>query len=1278
MASSSSPFSSSSCINYEVFLSFRGEDTRETFTSHLFYALCQKKVKTFMDEDIEKGEKISADLLSAIIEGSKISVIVFSEHYADSRWCLDELIKVLECKKLNSQIVVPVFYRVHPSDVRKQKGSFGKSFGENEKRFQKMPEKVQNWRDALTEVSYLSGHESTKFRNDAILVDIIVKDVLKKLEDLTISTDFSGLVGIHSRIEKVKSLLCIESSDSQIVGIWGMGGIGKTTLAKIIFKKHSSDFVGKIFVENVREKLEKGVGLELLQKEILSELLDEKNVKSGPNIPQYTNKRLQRMRLLIVLDDVSKLEQLEYLVGGLDQFGRGSKIIITTRDREVLLEFGIDNIYEFEVFNTNEALKIFCNHAFKQNPCFEDFLELSKKAVDYAKGNALALKVLGCYFHGKNQIDWEKGLCNLSQISSSSIHNMLKISYNELHLDEKSIFLDIACFFKGEDKDWVMDILGDDRVIVDYRLNVLVDKSLISRLKDNKLQMHDLLQEMGREIVRQESIKDPGKRSRLWQYKDVYDVLKKNKGTDSIEGIFLDMSNIRDLDLTPGAFAKMSNLRLLKIYVPHHVDISNMGSKVHLLKALAYLPDELRYLHWHGYPWRTLPMNFNPENLIELNLPYSKVEQLWEGKKEASKLKIIDLHHSDYFSRIPDPVETPNLERIIVSYCNKLSCLPSSIQNFNNLRLLSFKGFTGLSCFPNNIQFRSLIDIDLSDCINLTKFPSITGNVMTLTLCRTAIEEVPSSIQRLTSLTKLNLGGCKRLTFLSTSICKLKSLYRLDLGYCSKFENFPEILEQMESLEYINLGSTKIKELPSSIELLTGLTKLEFDFCSELGNLPTNLGKLKSLKFIQGNHSAISQLPSSFKDLKKLEEADFSSCRGLVLPPLSSFSDLRNLVLAGTRVRKIPQDIGCLSSLESLDLSKNNFKNLPASIKQLSRLKELNLDGCSMLESLPEMPRSLSHLTAVNCKRLESLPGLPECPEILDASLLEKLYQSSDAFSSKVIEYKVRACPKLKKKAKDILSDSQLRIQHMAVASLYEKIPVGFRIFLSGSAIDIPEWFSNRRSGSSIIIQLPPHCSKTNLIGFAFCVVFGFEEDFDGRGQLFSIDRDYLSEINSRTWTFSSLADWNEVVLGFDPSTNVKLCCIEDHITVSYDFSVHCYITKGLSPEVKCCGVCPVYSHPSETPPNTFTVNMVPPTEEEIKSHSEFHDKVGMSEASESHGSSDDQEVEPSHKRICAEQQSCFSSQIFQRRIFSFAFLIIFVLLLFILSSIPVRTLALI
>ncbi|XP_031263557.1 TMV resistance protein N-like [Pistacia vera] len=142
---------------YDVFLSFRGADTRNTFTSHLYAALCQKKINAFIDdEELKRGEQISPSLLNAI-EQSKISLIIFSEGYASSRWCLEELEKILECKNSYGQIVIPVFYGVYPSDVRNQTGTFGKVFDELEKDRQEM---LQRWRTALREAANLSGFDS--------------------------------------------------------------------------------------------------------------------------------------------------------------------------------------------------------------------------------------------------------------------------------------------------------------------------------------------------------------------------------------------------------------------------------------------------------------------------------------------------------------------------------------------------------------------------------------------------------------------------------------------------------------------------------------------------------------------------------------------------------------------------------------------------------------------------------------------------------------------------------------------------------------------------------------------------------------------------------------------------------------------------------------------------------------------------------------------------------------------------------------------------------------
>ncbi|XP_052305778.1 putative disease resistance RPP13-like protein 1 [Populus trichocarpa] len=177
MASSSS--SSRPGWDYDVFLSFRGEDTRKNFTDHLFTALQKAKVRTFRDDDeLRIGEEISLQLPKAIQE-SKISIVVFSKGYASSTWCLDELEKILDCKHTTGQIVIPVFYDIDPSDIRKQTGSFAEAFDKHEERFKEEMEKVQKWRKALLEAANLSGLDRRSIANghESKLIQKIVEDV---------------------------------------------------------------------------------------------------------------------------------------------------------------------------------------------------------------------------------------------------------------------------------------------------------------------------------------------------------------------------------------------------------------------------------------------------------------------------------------------------------------------------------------------------------------------------------------------------------------------------------------------------------------------------------------------------------------------------------------------------------------------------------------------------------------------------------------------------------------------------------------------------------------------------------------------------------------------------------------------------------------------------------------------------------------------------------------------------------------------------------------------
>ena len=140
-----------------MFLSFRGTDTRHGFTGYLYKALCDRGIRTFIDdEELQRGEEITPSLVKAIQE-SRIAIPVFSMNYASSSFCLEELAKIMECVKWKGRLVLPVFYNVDPSDVRHQRGTYGEALARHEERFKDNMEKVHNWRDALHQAANLSG-----------------------------------------------------------------------------------------------------------------------------------------------------------------------------------------------------------------------------------------------------------------------------------------------------------------------------------------------------------------------------------------------------------------------------------------------------------------------------------------------------------------------------------------------------------------------------------------------------------------------------------------------------------------------------------------------------------------------------------------------------------------------------------------------------------------------------------------------------------------------------------------------------------------------------------------------------------------------------------------------------------------------------------------------------------------------------------------------------------------------------------------------------------------
>ncbi|KAG7945295.1 hypothetical protein I3843_15G144400 [Carya illinoinensis] len=935
-SSSSSSLSSSTHLwNHDVFLSFRGEDVRYGFISHLHQALNQRGIKTYIDSiNLERGEEISPVLCKAI-EESMISIIVLSKNYAESRWCLDELLKILDCKET---IVLPIFYHIDPSEVRHQKGIFGESFDKLGAKL-KDNAKMLKWKVALKRVADLSGFTLAKCRKESEFILEIIQWVDLKMVNQTPLSVAKYPIGIESRIQDIYQHLSIGNKDIiSIVGIFGIGGIGKTTISKDIYNRISSQFEGSCFLEEVRETSKQLAGLIKLQNTLLYDILgtslDVHDKNRGINV---IRDRLRSKRILLILDDVDELVQLENLVGDRDWFGSGSRIIITTRDQHLLEVFEVDSKYEVMILDDNEALQLFSLHAFKEKEPPKDFMDMSKQVTKYAQGLPLVLTVLGSDLKSRSIQQWKSAMNKYKNIPHGDIQKVLLVSYASLHDADKEIFLDIAFFFKGESLENVTKIFDSCGFYPNHGIERLKDKCLITIEGHNKrVGMHDLLQAMGREIVRQESPKKPSKRSRLWNHEDIRKVLQDSTGPNKIEGILLDLPEGDEvISLHSEAFRNMESLRVF------------INRTARFSCAPNYLSNKLRVLDWNNYPSPYLPPNFQGKNLIILRMRHSLIKELGNRFKPKN-LTIMKFKNCEFLEKIPDLSSLSNLKELDVQFCTRLVEVHDSVGSLENLSMLDFFHCSKLRILPRSLNLRSLCYLGLQGCQSICYLPEIEckmESLIELNLRDTAIEELPLSIGNLIRLKSLYLTGCKNLMRLPIACIRLQHLHWLEIG-----GNFPNLVKKMRDDGLGNFPNLVKKMRDDGLSLLAfESTKMEAEMSLREERLHELVSPMNSSNGSTGLQ--LLNLKNCFQS-----ETDFFPISRL-FTMFNSSASLRHLHLSSTNIVCVLTSIKDIMSLESLSLIYCcKFEEIP---ELLPNIREIDVRGCESLEIFQDVLKIL-------------------------------------------------------------------------------------------------------------------------------------------------------------------------------------------------------------------------------------------------------------------------------------------------------------------------------
>ncbi|XP_074357227.1 TMV resistance protein N-like isoform X2 [Apium graveolens] len=840
------------------------------------------------DPELRSGNTISRALPQAIRK-SKVYIVVLSKNYAFSSWCLDELVEIFKCSKRMKRLIVPVFYYINPHVVRRQTESFGEAFKKHQTGYDM--EKVKTWRLTLNEVADISGYHISENRYEADIIKKVVDRVSIEASPITLNVA-KFPVGLDSRVKGVTALFNSDTDGVTRIGIHGMGGIGKTTLAKAVYNQNYLRFQGSCFLANVREVSGMRNGLVSLQQQLIGDVLKCNNINIH-NVDQgieLIRARIFSKKVLVVIDDLDDPKPLEYLEGS---FALGSMVIITTRNEDLLDRIKVKAKYKVNKMDEDESRQLFNQHAFGDGKISSTFLGLSKPILEHAGGLPLALQVFGSNLLNESEEEWRWFIDKLHRVPIDDIEKNLMISFYALKSVDpilQDIFLDIACFYIGWKKEDAAKIMETCYTFVNRNIEILKKRSLITISDEDKLGMHDLLRDMGKRIARNESPDEPEKHSRLWISEDIHSVLKKHKGTKAIQGII--SSNYRygfetaldqGVSFAAQTFKRMSKLRFLYL------------NKVNLTGSFEHTFEDLRWFCWKRFPLKCLPSEFYAQKLVTLELPDSEMRTMWDPNmvpQVFDNLKTLNMSSSPNLITTPDFTRLPVLETLNLRDCSSLEEVHISIGSLVRLVSLNLENCSNLRSLPDSICSLRALEV-----LNIT--------------CCTGLEELPDQLEKIKSLKELHAVNVNLLKMLP-SIDQLSNLDDLDLRHCNNLLSISELPPNLKRIEAENCWA--IERLPD-LSNLKQLKRLNLRNCEVLTELQ-GLEEVTSLEYLNLSNCVCMERLPNLSNLKYLEELDLTNCNGLTeILGLEGLTSLRKLYLTG-----------CNSSLLTYTLTKRFFQ----------------------------------------------------------------------------------------------------------------------------------------------------------------------------------------------------------------------------------------------------------------------------------------------------------------------------------------------------------------